>query len=385
MSQSNFEVRIRRLRETGVDPVIATPIPLAELWERARSDPAFTPGRLIAVRTPLWWRAGAAHDPDSGDAWLCWHPDAPERSLRNLLHELAHNRRKTQLPATVADDWRDELETWLEAAAIAAAWGLNLFPAEILDELCSLTEQLGVEHQAAAELAGTTDPRLARAAHIALCDLAEARGWDGATFVDALDGVHRDAAVNDAAVGFDRTALRSAWSIGHGVGGSFGAFGLADAHASSWLRDGLRRMARGEGQRPFAELRLARYEPKLLWFGELASDDTLPAVLGACQTALLAHEGRALAFWTLYADRSDAAQILNLRVSYEAQPGGKAPLPAEVWLALHPHRKARGRVAAAALQRYAESWLAMTRLCVEPLIEGYAHGVSALWSRLGAR
>ena len=385
MTLSLFEARIRRLRETGVDPVIATPIPLADLWERARSDSAYRLGRLIAVRTPLWWRAGAAHDLDSGDTWVRWYPDAPERSLRNLLHELAHNRRKTQLPATVADDWRDELETWLEAAAIAAAWGLDLFPADILDELCSLTEQLGVEHQAAAELAGTTDPRLARAAHIALCDLAEARGWDGATFVDALDGVHRDAAVNDAAVGFDRTALRSVWSIGHGTGGTFGPFEIADAHAGSWLRDGLRRMARGEGQRPFSELRLDRHEPKLLWFGELASDDKLPDVLGACQQALLAHEGRALAFWALYADRPDAAQILHLRVSYEAQPDGTAPLPAEVWVALHPHRKARGRTAAAALQRYVESWLAMTRLSVEPLAEGYARGLSALWSRLGVR
>lgn len=31
-----------------------------------------------------------------------------------------------------------------------------------------------------------------------------------------------------------------------------------------------------------------------------------------------------------------------------------------------------------------ESWLEMTRLSVEPLAEGYAQGVSALWSRLGA-
>lgn len=54
-------------------------------------------------------------------------------------------------------------------------------------------------------------------------------------------------------------------------------------------------------------------------------------------------------------------------------------------MALHPHRKARGRTAAAALQRDVESWLAMTRLSVEPLAEGYARGLSALWSRLGAR
>ena len=69
------------------------------------------------------------------------------------------------------------------------------------------------------------------------------------------------------------------WSIGHGTGGTFGAFQIADAHAGSCLRDRLRRMARGEGQRPFSELRLDRHEPKLLWFGELASDDKLPDVL----------------------------------------------------------------------------------------------------------
>ncbi len=122
-----------------------------------------------------------------------------------------------------------------------------------------------------------------------------------------------------------------------------------------------------------------------MFCGPITRESLPTLVLGACQQALLAHEGRALAFWALYADRPDAAQILHLRVSYEAQPDGTTPLPAEVWVALHPHRKARGRTAAAALQRYVESWLAMTRLSVEPLAGGYARGLSALWSRLGAR
>ena len=381
---------IERYRMLGDDPIIPTPPELAALWAQARADPAFAGccfGHLLTARLPLAWRAGGAHYPETGDTWVLWYADDPQRTRRNLLHELAHKQRGSGVPATIDQDWQEEHDTWADAQALAIRWGLaDLLTDDVLAQCQGEVEQLWSEHLAAASLAGTSLPNLARAAHQALSDLAYQQQWDDNTFDSALNGFHEDDAINDMAVLFDRTLLRGSWSLGWGTGGSFGAFALTDEHACGTLRDTMTRVANGDRQRPFQIVdRGPDYETIALWLGELEDDFILPTVLGACQVALLAHSGSAFAHWTLYADRPDAAQVYRLEVRYDEQDDGASPPPAELWILTHPHRKERGRRAVAVLQMYIQSWLRTTKLDVEPLAAGYAYGLSTLWNRLGSR
>jgi hypothetical protein len=385
MLRLSIPQRIQLLEMRGHIVLMPTPFDLEEMWTRAR-DTGCRVGQLYIVSAPLAARATSGYLRDTGDAWLLAHDD-PAKMRYHLLLILAHACREANEPQTVDEDWDAERATLLEAQALVAVLGTDdLIPDDVLEAQLERVEQLRCHHHEAAMLAGSSDPRIVRAAYLALCDIADERRWDDATFDLALSGVHDDEAINSAIIDFDRACMRGTWSIGMGEGGNFGAYTLPQGERSAdLLRYALRQVAQGNHARPLRTIEQGEYR----WRGgflTLDSDFELSFVLAAANTALLAYQrGSALANWHLYADQPGLghARLYRLTVRYDDQ-GSAKPDDTDIWILVVPTRE-RTLCAEAALQRYIASWLRVQQLRVESLEDGYAYGLTTLWGHLATR
>ncbi len=362
------------LAAQGHELRIQTPPRYEQLWRRAR-EAGLHLGELYLLRAPLEAHVGGSYNRESGDIWVVHSEDRPEAGPRNLLHELAHARRRSPMPESVDRDWDEEREVWLEARDLGIVWGEpDLIPEGWLEGALEELEKLREWCHEAATLVGTINPRLARAALAELREIAGERGWDEDAFWDALYGVHEDPQANAAVAELDRCGLRS-WSL-PGLGESgFGELELPqDETTARWLRSTLAEVARGRGNLGFREL-----DPG--WVQKFATVDLsgrhqLVDALALCNEALLGDLERVpLGYWHCYRNPGAHERIYRLSVAH-SEPWGYT----EVWILCAAGQESRP-IEEAALQRYIKSFARCTVVRVGPLEEGMA----GLWAQLARR
>lgn len=373
------------LRLQGHDYVIPTPPECAELWARARSAGTFRLGSLFVLKAPLLAFTGGVFNPRSGDIWVWDDEQEPRRTIHRLLHELAHAGQSNHgPPRSIEEDWARESDTWRQAHQLAVAWGCEeRFSAEELEEELATIEMFRERHAEAAVLAGSQNPLLARAAYTALALVGWEQKWDKDTFDAALWGYSDDSRVTIAAVTLDRQGLRHAWSlIGDEERSAPEGLDLPlDDAGASLLRSVLSTLSREQPGLPdkFVRHRWGSDEQRDLGFIHFTSQYDLRDVVRHAMKVLLAYpETSAFARWTVYKPSTarGPARIYRLTVDYRVD--GQRPPSAELWVLVTPSRE-RDLVAEAAWQWFIRSWLKVTGVRQESLLEGFQE----LWGVLG--
>jgi hypothetical protein len=356
-----------------------TPIPplCLRIWECAQAA-GIALGTLYVLKESLEPVVRGACDTDH-NIWVVWDEAHPEETAICLLHEVSHAKRGVkQAHINIDEDWDDEAAVFQLAREMAVGWGMaDLLTEEQLGEKLQGVESLREGHWQAANLAGTADRRLARAAYQECHLIAGQRGWTVEQFEQALYGWADDPTSNAALLDFPRSCLRSSWRQAASYGDGFGPQALLQGEDSAnLLRSALREMARGTRVPEFQRHQRGTWEAD---FCLLSLEDSyeLPSVLAAAQTALLNHpDGSALAAWWVYGEEHVDIRVYRLSVSYENhQPD------AELWVLTAPERR-RELTAEATWQRYIAGWLAprgpyksMVGLRREPL----RYGLKLYW------
>ena len=381
----SLEDRLHLLHLQGIELVVSPPPVCLDLWQRAKADSTFHLGQLFVLSQPLLPFTGGTYNRVTGDIWVLLDAEEPQRTAQWLLHELAHARQRLQDPPESIDaDWDQEAATFRQARELALEWGRgDLFSEEALAGELEAIEQYREAHWAACELAGSTQPHLARAMHEAVGLLKLRHQWDAATFEAALHGYADDPALPLAVVGVDRCGLRGSWRLLGDEGTETEALHLPqDEESARLLRWTLADLARDRQSRPsrFVRQRSVADEQIDLAFLRLASQADLGQVVRQTQRALLAYdeEASALARWTVFGSQTEAAgpRLYHLRVDYRTDHRPHPP-SAEVWVLAQPERP-RDLVAEAAWQLYLGSWRRLSHVQAEPL----ADGLERLWDTL---
>lgn len=358
-----------------------TPIPplCLQIWEQAQAD-GISLGKLFVLRQSLEPGVGGSYNIESGDIWITFDEEHPEVAAKCLLHELAHAKRRTKHDGDIDSDWDEEAEVFRLARQLAVDWGLEeVFTEGQLEQELEGVERLRERHWAAANLAGTTERHLARAAYQALYVMAGQSGWTMDVLDEALHGWSEDPATNAAVVDFPRSYLRSAWRLIGYEGGDFGPLTLAQGEDSgNLLRSTLRQMAKGTVVPHFQRQQRGTWAADFC-FLPLSEAYELTRVIAAAQAALLKHpEGSALASWWVYGNAVNAScRLYRLSVDYEDhQPD------TELWVLATPERQ-RDMIAEAAWQRYIAGWVAPRGSHRESVVglrrESLKEGLQLLW------
>jgi hypothetical protein len=374
MIEMTLQERVAAEQATGHDSAIEPPQECRMLWQRARAA-GIPLGRLAILRRPLTAaRIGGAWSRSTGDIWVL-QSDDPAETLRRLLHELAHAERQSPRPATIDEDWNEEVATEHRARELAQRWDVGaIFDGLPLSRSLAQLELLRERHHLAADLAATRDPYQARATYDAISNLAHSRGWGEATLEAALYDADEDDAVNAAIVDFSRAGLRASWRVGHGIGGSFGPLACQqDTRSGAILRAALHQAGALNVDWLSRRLVISTDAPRrlslLLTLSEAAA---LPAVLSAAQALLLAHPDQSLlATWRCYGEPTESVHTYQLSISVDQET-------THLWVLLRP-RRPRDRIVEAALQRFILTWAEVTAIRNET----FAEGLLALWAQHG--
>lgn len=372
------------------------PLPpdLAEIWQRG-VDAGFKLGALYPLAYSLSRRAGGSYNGMTGDVWMVVRPEVDD-NRRTLLHELGHAQQNTEGsmvdPATIEEDWAQEADTWHRAAALARQWGYgDLFTDEWLRERLEREGQICEWCLAAADLFGTSNPRVARAALNAAQDVA----WDGETpwdeerFAAALYGYSEDDTDVAAMVQLNRWAGRGSYSTGHiRQGEGFGPCDVGDEarqRATSWLLDALRRLRGGLSTRvTWTQRAWGRGGPEFLHLGLLTldGDEHLPQAIEAIRAMLVDRlpERSVAAYATAYGDGQGQPRVYRIEAMH-ARAGGEKDAPQSELYILVPPERHRAQTAEAALQLYLRGWRKGMAYRHGPLSEG----LELVWSLLGGR
>jgi hypothetical protein len=372
--------------------LLPTPLAFEALLRRARAE-AIPVGRLFVVSRPLSPGVHGYYQRETRELWCLLDPTDPDgerNALQCLLNLIVHARRETPAPRTIEQDWQREHDAWQEAAQLAQAWDLPAFSQADLEERLAQVERLRAAHLAAGALAGSADPRVARAAYGALLEVRATRGWNEGQWAEALAGVSEDEEANAAVLSFDRTQLRHFWRVTAASSrqppvSPFGFLTLLPMPgAAGVLRRALSAAAERQPRRsPLHPVSSQRQEALLsLHLLQVADEEDLAHALDVANVCLIetSPELAAEAQWAAYG-QPGGDHLYRLSVDYLPVRGARQPeeaLPAtqEVWVCfLNPVGK-RQRLEAA-WQGYIAGWLRWVEIGTGTLTEG----LSQLWSR----
>jgi hypothetical protein len=373
----------------GTNILLPTPPVCTALMERARAE-GIPVGQLFVLSCSLLPGVRGSYDRISRDLWCHYDASGPrgdQSIMQCLLTLLAHARLGQPIPATIEEDWQQEQNAWREAVLLARAWELEeIFLEDDLTAREREAEHLLSCHLAAGQLAGNSKPFVARAAYSALLDTRYEREWSIEQFEDALYGASERDEDNAAVLAFDRTLLRSSWSIPYRAsreGPPFGEWTLPQpVSAQNVLRHALEQASRVERMpQQFVEREMFD-APLRLYFMRVESDLDLARVVDSAN-AWLIEEGRGLpaeGMWWLYAGPSERLYRLTVRYKQpfdETIPDSELPPARELWILFRSGERLRNTEAA--YQRYILSWLKMQEVRCEPLVDG----LHLLWAWLG--
>lgn len=270
---------------------------------------------------------------------------------------------------------------------LSTQWGMPaLLPEHELEERLAESERLHTWHQASGEMAGSLDPFLARAAYHAIADIRGRQGWDDEQFEAALFGYSERDEDNAAVLAFDRSVLRSTWSLPLKAtrnGPPFGDLTLPQKRQTVHL---LRSALEAATSRRASQVPLRAIErnwldtPLHLHFLRIDSDLEFPSLIASCNRWLVeeSHELAAEGMWWVYSSNATRMRIYRLCVHYKAtgQKGQSVSPPHELWVLFAGSE--RSQLVEAAYQRFILCWLSVQEVRIEPLEIGLSH----LWGWL---
>jgi hypothetical protein len=357
--------------------LLPTPPACDLLVQRARAE-GIAVGRLYIVSRSLRPGVCGGYERNTGNLWCHYgagEAEGEQELLRGLLVLLACVKLQRPLPTTIEEDWGNERDAWIEAAALAQAWQRpDLFPQALLQLRLDETRRLQAWHEAAGELAGNLDPFVAWSAYHALAEIRHRCGWNDEAFEAALYGYSECDDDNAAVLALDRASLRATWSLPYRAqreGPPFGDLTLPYSTTTGHLlRSALETVAhrRGRGAALASIERTYLDSPLQLHFVRVESDLDLPGLLARCNGWLIeeAPDCSAEAMWWVYgALGMGATRLYRLTVHYKKGWRGTAESPAghELWVLFRPGERIQ-RVEAA-LQRYILCWLSVQEVRCE--------------------